>query len=213
MEQPELERPEESTTADITLITHGVTITAAVESSSSTRVVVRPTGDPSLWRGAVEKDAPVELYWVGGYDELILRAVVVGIEAVEGENPRWSLSVNGPAERSQRRKAVRARVCVPVQIPWAGAQMTGTTIDLSEAGMRAQMDGWGVPLDPGTASQVTLALDDHLLHLHGSIVWNSIRGAQWVLAMQFYEVPEKAADLLRRRVFQVLREERAGIAS
>ena len=62
---------------------------------------------------------------------------------------------------------------------------------------------------PGTGSQVSLTLDDALLHLQGSIVWTAIRGAQWLLAMQFHDVPENAADRLRRRVFQALRDERA----
>jgi hypothetical protein len=33
-----------------------------------------------------------------------------------------------------------------------------------------------------------------------------------MLAMQFHDVPEKAADLLRRRVFRALRDERASAA-
>jgi c-di-GMP-binding flagellar brake protein YcgR len=103
-------------------------------------------------------------------------------------------------------------VSVPVIIPWAGSQMTGSTVDLSEGGMRALMDGWGVPLDPGTPSQVSLTLDDALVHLHGEIVWTSIRGAQWLLAMRFVDVPEKAADTLRRKVFKALRDERAATA-
>lgn len=111
-----------------------------------------------------------------------------------------------------RRKAVRARIAVPVIIPWAGSQMTGVTVDLSEGGMRALMDGWGIPPDAGTRSQVSLDLDHALLHLQGEIVWTSIRGAQWLLAMKFDELPEKASDLLRRRVFQALRDERAANA-
>jgi hypothetical protein len=43
-------------------------------------------------------------------------------------------------------------------------------------------------------------------------VWTSIRGAQWLLAMKFHDVSEKAGDLLRRRVFQALRDERAASA-
>ena len=50
------------------------------------------------------------------------------------------------------------------------------------------------------------------MHLHGEIVWTSIRGAQWLMAMKFVDVPEKAADTLRRRVFQALRDERAANA-
>lgn len=209
MHEPELERPDVSTSADVTLVTRGVTVPTVVEAADADRVVVRPVGDPALWRGGVPAGEAAELYWVGGHDELTLRAVVAHAEASDGEGPRWTLSAHGPAERSQRRKAVRARVQVPVLMPWAGAQLTGTTVDLSEAGMRARMDGWGVPLEPGTTSQVTLALDEHLLHLHGAVVWHSSRGAQWLLAVQFHDVPEKAADLLRRLVFQALRDERA----
>ena len=102
---------------------------------------------------------------------------------------------------------------VPVIIPWGGRQMEGTTVDLSEAGMRALMDGWGVPMDSGTTTQLTLDVDDALLHLRAEVVWNNERGAQWLMAMQFLDVPEKAADILRRRVFQALRDERAAQAS
>ena len=101
---------------------------------------------------------------------------------------------------------------MPVDVPWGGSRMTGTTVDLSEGGMRALMDGWGVPMDPGTRSQVTLDLDDALLHLQGEIVWTTIRGAQWLLAMKFDELPDNVADVLRRRVFQALRDERAASA-
>ena len=90
--------------------------------------------------------------------------------------------------------------------------MTGNTVDLSEGGMRALMDGWGLPPEPGTPTQVSLDLGDALVHLHGEFVWTSIRGAQWLLAMKFDDVPEKAADALRRRVFQALRDERAAAA-
>ena len=90
--------------------------------------------------------------------------------------------------------------------------MTGNTVDLSESGMRALMDGWGLPPEPGTPTQVSLDLDDALVDLHGEFVWTSIRGAQWLLAMKFIDVPEKAADALRRRVFQALRDERAAAA-
>jgi c-di-GMP-binding flagellar brake protein YcgR len=104
---------------------------------------------------------------------------------------------------------VRARVELEVLIPWAGAQMSGVTVDLSEGGMRALMDGWGLPPDAGTPSQVTLVLDGVPLLLHGEFVWTSIRGAQWLLAMKFNDVTEHAGDKLRRRVFQALRDERA----
>lgn len=206
-----LDRPEESGSADVTLVSRGITVPVCVEVSSTGVVVVRPSGGAPPSRDTIALGDAVELYWVGGHEERTLKGVVASIEI--GPEPRWHLAVEGPAERSQRRKAVRGRVQIPVIIPWAGAQMEGRTVDLSEAGMRALMDGWGVPMDAGTTTQLTLDVDDALLHLQGEIVWTVERGAQWLLAMKFLDVPEKAADLLRRRVFQALRDERAAQAS
>jgi hypothetical protein len=208
---PFTDRPEESASADVTVISRGLTITAQVEVSETSVVVVRPTGGGPGWDSAeIQLGDAVELYWVGGQEERTLAGTLSQVEG--GPEPRWHLKVSGQAERSQRRKAVRARVGVPVIIPWAGAQMNGSTVDLSESGMRALMDGWGLPPESGTPTQVSLDLDDALLHLHGEVVWTSIRGAQWLLAMKFVDVSEKAADRLRRRVFQALRDERAASA-
>lgn len=207
----DLDRPRVAASADVTLVSRGLTVTATVEAATSELVVVRPIGEVwELEAEVVETDDPAELYWVGAQEEWSLTGAV---QAVENDGrPRWHIAVDGPAERSQRRKAVRARVEVPVQIPWAGSQMMGRTVDLSESGMRAMMDGWGVPLDPGTPSQLTLTLDDALIHLHGAVVWTSIRGARWLMAMRFVDVPDDVADRLRRRVFQALRDERAQTA-
>jgi PilZ domain len=200
-----LHRPEESGSADVTLVARGVTVTASVEVSSTGLVVVRPA--TALAEGKLEPGEAVELYWVGGHEERTLGGTVSSVAG--NEDSLWHIAVSGMAERSQRRKAVRARVGLEVLIPWAGGQMTGTTVDLSESGRRALLDGWGLPPTPGTQTQVSLTLDDALVHLRGTIVWTSIRGAQWLVAMQFLDVPEQAADLLRRRVFQALRDERA----
>jgi hypothetical protein len=212
MTEPDVDRyvnrPEESASADVTVISRGITITAQVEVSDTYVVVVRPTGGRPGWDSAeIQPGDAIELYWVGGHEERTLSGTLSQLEG--GADARWHLAVSGQAERSQRRKAVRGRVAVPVLIPWAGGQMTGKTVDLSEGGMRALMDGWGIPPEPGTRSQVTLELPDALVHLHGEFVWTTIRGAQWLLAMKFTDVPEQAADRLRRRVFQALRDERA----
>ncbi len=212
MTDPYLDRPQASASADVTLIARGITITAHVEVSDVDVVVVRPTGDaPAEGTAELQPGDAVDLYWIGAQEERTLRGTVTQVEG--DSDPRWHLAVSGQSERSQRRKAVRARVSVPVIIPWAGAQMEGHTVDLSEGGIRALMDGWGVPLDPGTPTQVSLTLDDALLHLRGEVVWTSIRGAQWLLAIRFVDVPEKAADTIRRKVFQALRDERAATSA
>jgi hypothetical protein len=204
-------RPEESASADVTVISRGITITAQVEVSDTYLVVVQPTGGGPGWDSAeIQLGDAIELYWVGGQEERTLTGTVSQLEG--GADPRWHLAVSGMAQRSQRRKAVRGRVALPVIIPWAGGQMLGLTVDLSENGMRALVDGWGIAPDPGTTLQVSLELEDALVHLPGETVWTSIRGAQWLLAVKFLEVPENAADRLRRRVFQALRDERAASA-
>lgn len=212
MTDPDLDRfvhrPEESASADVTLVSRGVTVTAQVLVSDTYVVVVRPTGGGPGWdSNELAVGDRVELYWLGGHEERTLAGTISQLEV--GAEPRWHVAVSGMAERSQRRKAVRARVALPVMIPWAGSQMIGTTVDISEGGMRALMDGWGVPLDPDTRSQVSVELGDALVHLQGRIVWTTIRGAQWLLAMQFDELPENVADMIRRRVFKALRDERA----
>src|SRR5687767_10061266 len=137
-----IDRPEESASADVTVISRGVTLTAHVEVSDTFVVVVRLTGGgPAGADEEIQLGDAVELYWVGGQEERTLAGTVSQIEG--GAEARWHVAVSGQAERSQRRKAVRARVDVPVIIPWAGSQMMGKTVDLSEGGMRALMDGWG----------------------------------------------------------------------
>ena len=126
-----------------------------------------------------------------------------------GAEPRWGLVPTGPAERSQRRKAVRARLGLPVVLPWSDSQLTGSTVDLSEAGMRAQVDGWGVPPETGTRMAVTIDLGTGFVDLHGELIWVTTRGPQWLLAMRFDDVPERDGDRLRQVVFAALRAERA----
>jgi c-di-GMP-binding flagellar brake protein YcgR len=105
---------------------------------------------------------------------------------------------------------VRARLELPVVLPWADGQLTGTTVDLSEAGMRAQVDGWGVPPEKGTPMQVTIDLEKGFVDLHGELIWVvPDRGPQWLLAMRFDDVAEQDADRLRQVVFAALRAERA----
>jgi c-di-GMP-binding flagellar brake protein YcgR len=111
--------------------------------------------------------------------------------------------------RSQRRRAVRAWVELPIVLPWAGVTLTGKTADLSEAGARVLVDGWGLPPERGVRTRLSITLDDKgIVDLNAEIVRNQTRGAQWVLAMRFLDVSERDEDRLRKRVFQALREHR-----
>jgi c-di-GMP-binding flagellar brake protein YcgR len=145
---------------------------------------------------------------VGGYEELTQPARIRQVD--EGVEPRWHLVPTGAVARSQRRRAVRARVELPVRIPWAGGTLEGTTLDLSEAGARVLVDGWGLPPERGARVEITVSLEDTTaVDLRAEIVRTQERGAQWILAMRFVDAPERDEDRLRRRVFQALREHRA----
>jgi c-di-GMP-binding flagellar brake protein YcgR len=200
-------RPPESAQADLTVVARGLTVTARVERSSDSMLVVHPQGAIAALEPWVKRGARVEVFWVGDQEELSLPARIEDFEA--GDQPRWHLTPTGPAERSQRRKAVRAHLELPVVIPWLDGLMSGTTVDLSEAGMRALVDGWGLPPEPGVRLGLTLTLGKGLLDLHGTVVWQASHGPQWLLAVHFNDLPERDSDRLRRHVFEALRAERA----
>lgn len=207
MTNQDASRPQESSRADVTLVARGVTVTACVDVSTEFTIVVRPEGEGTAWKTSVKHGDPVALYWIGENEERTLPAKIDEVEG--GEEPRWHLLATGPAERSQRRKAVRGRVALPVYLPWADGQLIGETVDLSEAGVRVLVDGWGLPPEPGARLELSIELTDEVLHLHGEVVRQTAQGARWLLSMSFQDVAERDGDVLRRRVFQALREERA----
>jgi hypothetical protein len=210
MSETDANRPEESTQADVTLVTRGITVTASVDRSDDFALVLRPVANGPASEVIKIGDA-VEIYWVSGYEERTLPAKVAAID--ESAEPSWTLRPTGPAERSQRRKSVRGRVELPIVMPWAGGLLRGLTVDLSEGGMKALVDGWGLPPESGTPTMVTMTLEDGIsLDVHGEVVWTADRGTkQWILAIRFTQVSERDGDTLRRRVFRALREERAFI--
>lgn len=207
MTDSDASRPHESSRADVTLVSRGITVTAAVDVSTEFSIVVRPDGESTAWKTSVKDGDPVELYWVGADEERTLPARIIDVEP--GDDVRWHLAPTGPAARSQRRKAVRARVTLPVYLPWADGQLVGETVDLSEAGLRALVDGWGLPPEPGTRLEVSITMGDEVVHLRGDVVRQQANGPRWLVSMSFVDVPEHESDLLRKRVFAALRAERA----
>jgi c-di-GMP-binding flagellar brake protein YcgR len=122
------------------------------------------------------------------------------------------MRATGPAEHSQRRKAVRGRVVVPIEAKCAGVQLKGTTVDLSEAGVRANFDGFGVPPEQGNTLDLVIRLEEGPITAKAEVVRNQARGAVWLMSIRFNSIEERDQDKIRRRVFQALREERAKMA-
>ena len=171
----------------------------------------RPQGEGTAWKTSVKPGDSVELYWVAGYEERTLPAKIVGVDD-DTDAVVWNLTATGPAECSRRRRSVRARAELAVSMPWSDGRLAGLTVDLSEAGMRAVVDGWGLPPDDGTRTDVTLDLGDTTVHVKGEIVRQNSQGPRWLLSMKFLDVSENTSDALRRRVFKALRDERAAAA-
>ena len=119
------------------------------------------------------------------------------------------MRATGPAEASQRRKAVRGRVTVPVEAEYGSIELKGETVDLSEAGLRAEFEGLGAPPEAGAKLDLSVQLEDGGIKTKAEVVRTQARGARWVMSIRFVNIQEKDQDRVRRRVFQALREERA----
>ena len=86
--------------------------------------------------------------------------------------------------------------------------MVGTTIDLSEGGAACAFPAGGWLPTSGSAVELTLSLDDVRIWLTGVVVQVVVR-RDWILTVQFLDVPERDQDVIRAHVFAVLRRERA----
>jgi hypothetical protein len=202
-----VDHPEEQTEVEVTLAGRGISVSARVEVVGIGALSVRPSFGEFVDRVVVAPGDVVEVYWKGKDNQRSVPAQVTDVE--QGDVIRWRLRTTGPAEDSQRRKAVRGRLAIPVEVEYGSVELRGTTVDLSEAGLRAEFDGFGAPPEGGMALALHLSLEDGPLTTKGEVVRTQARGARWVMSIRFLNIQEKEQDRVRRRVFQALREERA----
>jgi c-di-GMP-binding flagellar brake protein YcgR len=205
-----VDHPEEQTEAEITLIGRGVSVSSRVEVIHEDAIAVRPSVGEFVEQVVVEVGDAVEVFWKA---DATRRAVPAEVTEVE-QHPvvRWRMRVTGPAENSQRRTAVRGRVAVAVEAEYGSLGLTGTTADLSEAGLRARFEGLGPPPEAGARTTLLIHLEDAVIRTEAEVVRTQARGTRWVMSIRFVDIPEKDQDRVRRRVFRALREERAGKA-
>jgi hypothetical protein len=173
---PGVDHPEELSEADVTPILRGITVNSLVESVQGDLIAVRPSVSEYVDQVVVKDGDVVEVFWRGPDHHRALMAEVLEVE--QGSAVRWRLRITSKAEQSQRRKAVRARATVPVLARSGGVDLTGETIDLSEAGMRAMLDGWGLPPELGQRMEVTLDLGDGSVSTKAEVVRHQSRGAR-----------------------------------
>ena len=207
---PGVDHPVEQTEAEVTLTGRGISVSARVEVVHDGVISLRPSVGEFVEQVVVQVGDAVEVFWKGEDHQRAAPAEVTEVD--QGALVRWRLRLTGPAEDSQRRKAVRGRVNVPVEAEYGSVDLRGSTVDLSEAGLRAEFEGFGAPPEAGVSLQLTLSLEDGVIKTRAEVVRTQARGARWVMSIRFVNIPEKDQDRVRRRVFQALREERASKA-
>jgi hypothetical protein len=205
-----VDHPEEQTEAEITLSGRGISVSSRVEFVQGDVVVVRPSVGEFVEQVVVKPGDVVEVFWKNADGQRALPAEVTEVE--HGAFVRWRMRATGPAEHSQRRKAVRGRVSVPVVAKYLGADLKGESVDLSEAGLRANFDGYGIPPEGGERLDLTIRLEEGAITAKAEVVRNQAKGPVWLMSIRFTTIEERDQDRVRRRVFQALREERARMA-
>ncbi|MGY2127776.1 PilZ domain-containing protein [Blastococcus sp. SYSU DS0617] len=204
---PGVDHPEEQSDADVTLAAQGISVNSRVEFVGDGVIVVRPSAGEYVDQSVVVPGDSVEVYWKAPDTRRALPADVLEVES--GAVVRWRLRIAGPSEESQRRTAVRGRVVLPVTAGHGAVDLTGESVDLSENGVRAQFEGFGVLPESGASLDLCVLLEDGELRTKAEVVRAQARGARWMMSIRFVGIQEKDQDRVRRRVFQALREERA----
>jgi len=199
--------PDEQTVAEVTLTGRGISVSSRVEVVQNEFISVRPSVGEFVDQVVVKVGDVVELFWKTEDAQRALPAEITEVE--QGAVVRWRMRATGPAEASQRRKAVRGRVTVPVVAEYGSIELKGETVDLSEAGLRAEFAGLGAPPESGHKVDLLIELEDGTIKTKAEVVRTVARGASWVMSIRFVNIQEKDQDQVRRRVFQALREERA----
>ncbi len=207
---PGVDHPEEQTEAEVALTGRGVSVSSVVEAVGDGSITVRPSVSEFVDQAVVRVGDAVSVFWKGEDTQRALPAEVTEVE--QGAVIRWRMRATGPAETSQRRKAVRGRIVVPLEAEHGAIDLKGTTVDLSEAGLRAEFEGLGAPPEAGARLLLSIHMEDGVVKTKAEVVRTHARGAQWVMSIRFLEIQEKDQDRVRRRVFQALRAERARIA-
>ncbi len=210
MSEPGIDHPEVDGEAQVSLPGRGITVSSRVESIDGDVVSLRPSVGGFVEQAVVTQGSVVELQWQRPEDQRAAPAEVTAVES--GAVTRWRLRITGPAEVTQRRKAVRGRVIVPVEVGMGNLELKGESSDLSEDGAKIGIDGFGMQPEAGESVDLRIDLDDGVVVVTGEVIRVSARGGRWFLSTRFLDIKEKDQDRVRRRVFQALREERARLA-
>ena len=188
-----------------------------VEAAHSTELVLAPAEDRTRHARRLAVGERMDVIWRGPDNLLSLPAELVAVES--GADPVWHLRPLGPAIRGQRRASVRAPMITPVLFEGSAGPMPGTTLDVSEGGLRVLLDArasdepTAEPPDgalvPGSVVPLVLTLADVDLPCRAEVLRRTRRNDRWELNLRFVGMHENTQDFIRRHVFERLRTLRA----
>src|SRR3954465_11056351 len=144
--------PESGTVVDLIPASSGETFLCWTEIVEDGRLVVTAPSDRAQHPVQISIGERVDVVWRSAAG---LRSLPCELVAVDrGDPPRWELRSGGVVQRGQRRDAVRAPLSVPVTLGPEPARLSGTTVDLSEGGLRCVLEaGSGAEWLPGPDEQ------------------------------------------------------------
>jgi hypothetical protein len=160
----------------------------------------------------VDKGEFLELSWQADDGFRTVQAVMVDVAA----DRLWQVRVKGEATHTQRREAVRAPLGLPVRVVFGRTELVGSTVDLSEGGLRCVFRphgdlGASIPF-PKAGQPIGLVLDLYSDQLETQVEFVRRRPRtdslhEW--SLKFTVLPEAATDLIRSHVFTALRNARS----
>jgi hypothetical protein len=199
---PGTDHPEERTVVDVLVGGSDSPLLSWVERVEDQDIVVTVGQDRSRRRVKVADGDPVELVWRAASELRSLPARLVATEG--GAEACWRVRPTGPAVAGQRRAAVRAPLSLGVSAE--AGRLRGTTVDISEAGFRGVLDG---PAGPrvGDLLDVVVDLGPGRLAATAAVTRRHPRAdGRHEVSARFVELPERAQDQVRARVFTGLRD-------
>lgn len=126
--------PEARTVVDLLVTSRGDVLLSWVEFSDGSEFVVSTAETRSQRRVTLEPGEHVEVVWRGPEE---LRSRPTELVSTQLDPAQWRLRPVGPATRGQRRSSVRAPLGFRVEMTVGIDLVHGSTVDLSEGGMRA----------------------------------------------------------------------------
>ena len=226
---PGIDFPEDRSPVDVLAASRGDAVMCFVEEIADDELLLTVGQDRAGRPVRLQPGERLELVWKDGGELRSLPAELTGIETAP--LARWRISPAGPAARGQRRAAVRAPLPFRAVLEYGDVSAEGTTLDVSEGGIRAWFDLSTIAIPEGDAAPAPAdapaeeAPDPRAPELGAVVtltVWFDDRqhvtskaevtrhhdraDRRTELSLRFIGLPEKMQDLVRREVFAGLRD-------